>query len=119
MEIYAKRFLREVSYAIVVMGIMEDIREIIRHTDLQDRDAIEATKIRIRQIITQKADYMRDLARMCVEAGNAMFSALQMGDIKTAGRICEIIMREANNIITKGTDLMRDIEEAKLFEEVF
>ena len=101
------------------MGKMEDIREIIRHTNMRDSDAIEATKIRIQQIITQKADYVRDLARMCVEAGNAMLSALQMGDTKTAGRMCDIVVREANNLITKGVDLRRDIEEAEHFWEAF
>ena len=102
-----------------MMEKIRDIREIVKHTDLRDRDAIEATKIRIQEIITDKAGYMRDLARMLTEISKAMFSALQQGDIKTAGRVCDILVREANNFITKGIDLRRDIEEAEHFWEAF
>jgi len=114
-EIYAKRFLRHFAHAIVVMGKMEDIREIIKATDMRDRDAIAEAKERIRQILLTKAEYIRDITRMCLANAEVMISALQHNDTATAERMCDIVVREANNLITKGVDLARDIEKADKF----
>jgi len=111
--------LRGVSYTIAVMREMEDIREMVKRTNLQDSDSIAETKERIREIITAKADYVRDLARICEQNAEVMLSALQHNDFATAGRMCDIVVREANNLITKGVDLRRDIEEAGHFWEAF
>ena len=101
------------------MGKMEDIREIIRATNLRSRDDMARAKEEIKEIITTKADYVRDLARLCEQNAEIILSALQHGDIKTAGRMCDIVVREANNLITKGIDLRRDIEEAEKIWEAF
>ena len=101
------------------MRKMEDIREMVKRTNLRDSDSIAETKERIKEIIIAKADYMRDLARLCEQNAEIILSALQHGDIKTAGRMCDIVVREANNLITKGIDLRRDIEEAEKIWEAF
>ena len=98
---------------------MRDIREIIRATNLRSREDIARAKEEIKHIITAKADYVRDLARLCEQNAEIILSALQHGDIKTAGRMCDIVVWEANNLITKGIDLRRDIEEAEKIWEAF
>jgi len=98
---------------------MEDIGEIVKRANLRDSDSIAETKERIREIITTKADYVRDLARLCEQNAEVMLSALEHNDFATAGRMCEILLREANNLITKGVVLRRDIEKAEHFWEAF
>jgi len=98
---------------------MRDIGEITKRANLRDSDDIARAKEEIKEIITAKADYVRDLAKMCEVDAIVLISALQHGDIKTAGRLCDIVVREANNLITKGVDLRRDIEEAEHFWEAF
>ena len=97
------------------MGEMEDIREVIKATDMRDADAITEAKERIQQILREKAEYMRDIARMCLANTELMLSALEHNDNATAGRMCDLAVREANNLITKGVDLRRDMEEAEKF----
>ena len=115
MEIYAKRFLREVSYTLAVMGKMEDIREIIKATNIRDINEIGEAKKRIREILTTKAEYIRDIARMCETDAKVIISALLQNDMATAGRLCEEVVREAKNLVSKAMDLRRDIGEAEDF----
>ena len=101
------------------MRKMRDIGEITKRANLRDSDDIARAKEKIKEIITAKADYVRDLARLCEQNAEIILSALQHGDIKTAGRMCDIVVREANNLITKGVDLRRGLEEAEPFLEGF
>ena len=94
---------------------MEDIEEIIRHTNWRDGDAIAEAKERIRQILIAKAEYMRDIAKMCEVDANVMVSALLRNDIATAERLCEAVVRGANKLVSKGIDLRRDIAKAEDF----
>jgi len=91
----------------------------VKRTNLRDSDSIAETKEQIQQILREKAEYVRDLARVCEQNAEVMLSALQHNDFATAGRMCDIVVREANNLITKGVDLRRDIEEARHFWEAF
>jgi len=91
----------------------------VKRTNLRNSDSIAETKEQIQQILREKAEYVRDLARLCEQNAEVMLSALQHNDFATAGRMCDIVVREANNLITKGVDLRRDIEEARHFWEAF
>jgi len=101
------------------MGKMEDIREIIRATNLRDGDDIARAKEEITEILTTKAEYMLDIARMCEASADVLISALERKDMRHAKEMCEIIVREANNLITKSMDLRRGLEEAEHFLEGF
>ena len=100
----------------MVMPVREEIRDIVRAVDMRDDDAIAEAKKRIRQILIAKAEYMRDIARMCEVDAKVVISALLQNDFATAARLCEIVVREANNIVSKGMDLRRDIAEAENLE---
>jgi len=86
---------------------------------MRDSDDIARAKEEIKEIIIAKAGYLRDLAKMCEVDAKVLISALLQNDFATAGRLCDIVVREANNLITKGMDLRRDIEEAEHFWEAF
>jgi len=101
------------------MGKMEDIREIIRHTNMRNSDAIEETKQHIKEIVRAKADYLRDIARMCEQMAEVLLTAIERSDFASAGRYCDIIVREGNNMVSKGMDLRRDIEEVGYFVEAY
>jgi len=80
---------------------------------MRDNDAIAEAKERIHQILMAKAEYMRDIARMCIANADVVISALQQKDIATAERLCEAVVREADNLVSKGMDLRRDVAEAE------
>jgi len=96
---------------------MRDIRDMIRETNMRDRDEIEATEERIREILREEADYVRDLAKVCEQSAEMLLSAVEHSDIKTAQRMCDYLVREANNLITEGIKLRRDMEECQYFME--
>jgi len=102
-----------------VIGKMEDIGEIIRHTNMRDADAIEETKQRIKEIVRAKADYVRDIARMCEQMAEVLLTTIERSDFASAKRYCDLLVREGNNIASKGMDLRRDIEEAGYFTEAY
>ena len=98
---------------------MEDIREIIRATNIRDRDDIERAKERIREIITAKVDFVRGLAKMCEADAKVIISAILESDFATAGKLCDIVIEEAKDIVAKGIELRRDIDEVEHFLEPF
>jgi len=98
---------------------MEDIGEIIKRVNLRDSDDIARAKEEIKEMLTTRAEYMRDIARMCEASADVLISALEENDMRHAKDMCETIVREANNLITKGMDLRRGLEEAEPFLEGF
>jgi len=96
---------------------MGDIWEIIKRVNLRDSDDIARAKEEIKEEFTTKAEYMLDIARMCEASADVLISALERNDIRHAKEMCEIIVREANNLTTKGVDLRRDIDKAETIWE--
>jgi len=103
----------------MVIGKMENIREVIKRVNLRDSDDIARAKEEIKEMLTTRVEYMRDIARMCEQSADVLISALKQNDLRNAKDMCETIVREANNLITKGVDLRRGLEEAEPFLEGF
>jgi len=101
----------------MVMGKMEDIGEIIKATNMRDINEVAEAKRRIREILTKKAEYIRDIVRMCEADAKVIISALLQNDMETARRMCDITVREAHNLIRKCADLRNGIEEIKRLGE--
>jgi len=98
---------------------MEDIREIIRATNTRDRDDVERAKERIREIIIAKVDFIRGLAKMCEVDAKVIISAVLESDFAIARKLCDVVIQEAKDIVAKGTELRRDIDEVEHLLEPF
>ena len=86
---------------------------------MRDSDAIEETKQHIKEIVRGKADYLRDIARMCEQMAEVLLTAIERSDFASAKWYCELLVRETNNMVSKGMDLRRDMEEVAYFWEAY
>ncbi|MCD6139245.1 MAG: hypothetical protein J7J91_11890 [Deltaproteobacteria bacterium] len=94
---------------------MRKVRDILMSANRRDMEDMERALQEAKVVAQIKADYVRDLARVCVETASAIISALRNNDVEVAGRMCDILLRDAEDTVAKARELRDDLGEIERF----
>jgi len=97
------------------MGKMRKVRDILMSANRRDMEDMERALQEAKVVAQIKADYVRDLARVCVETASALMSSLYNDDFGMAERMSAILLQNAEDTVAKARELRDDLGEIERF----